>query len=130
MKDPEQNEWDDDEYNYYPQYNFNSNEFKFDWKSWEKWLKDALDDIVEQDGSWIVNGKNKKFPVSDSFSKDTAKSQYFLYLGSNHYEEAMWKKEYFACDKINIMWKAHISSNAAHYLRQPAYYKGLFDILN
>lgn len=130
MKDPEQQDWDDDEYNYYPQYNFDPHEFKFDWNSWEKWLKDALNDIVEQDGSWIVNGKNKKFPVSDSFSKDTAKSQYFLYLGNNHFKEGIWKTSYFINDPINIMWKNHIASHAAHFLKQPAHYKGLFDILN
>ena len=131
MKDPEHEEWDDDDYNYYPEYSFEPHEFKFDWASWEKWFKDALNDIVEKDGSWIVGGgDNKKFPVSDSFSKDTAKSQYFLYLGNNHFEEEVWKVSYFINHPIDIMWKNHIASHASHFLKQPVYYKGLFDILN
>jgi hypothetical protein len=53
-----------------------------------------------------------------------------MYLGSNHYNEAIWKTQYFLCDDINKMWKNHISSNAAHFLKQPEYYKGLHTILN
>jgi hypothetical protein len=126
--DPEQNEYDDDEYNYYPNENYGWN-YKFDMKAWEKWLKEAIEDIVKEgDNTWVV--QPKKFPVSDSLSKDTAKSEYFLYLGSNHYKEAIWKKEYFVSDEINNLWKNHISSNAAYFLKQPNYYKGLHTILN
>lgn len=122
--DPEHNEYDDDDYKFYPQENHYQYDFKF-----EEWLKDALNDLI-QDGenSWVV--KPKKFPVSDDTSKGTSKEQFFMYLGSNHYSEAIWKNKYFVSDKLNVLYKNHISSNAAHFLKQPMYYKGLFDILN
>ena len=116
--DPEHDDYDDDEYNYYPEENYGLN-YKFDAKAWEEWIKKAIEDIIQEDeNTWVVQ---PKFPVSDEFSKDTAKSQYFLYLGNNHY---------FVSDEINNLWKNHIASNAAHYLKQPNYYKGLHTILN
>jgi len=128
MQDPEHDDYDDDEYNYYPDESYGW-DYKFDMKAWEKWLKKAIEDIIQEDeNTWVV--KPNKFPVSDSTPQDTSKQTYFMYLGSNHYEEAIWKKQYFVCDKINAMWKAHISSNAAHYLKQPSYYKDLHSILN
>tara|TARA_R100001163_G_C5041104_1_gene179228 strand:+ start:372 stop:824 length:453 start_codon:yes stop_codon:yes gene_type:complete len=126
--DPEQNEYDDDEYNYYPEENYGWN-YKFDMQAWEKWLKQAIEDIIQEDeNTWVV--QPKKFPVSDSTPQDTSKQTYFMYLGSNHYQEAIWTKEYFISDEVNILWKNHISSNAAHYLKQPNYYRGLYNILN
>ncbi len=130
MYDPEHEDYDDDEYKYYPDGGeFKKYEFKFDWTVWEKWLKDALDDIIQEgDNQWIVDGK--KFPVSDSASQDTSKDQYFMYLGSNHYKEPIWKAKYFINDKLNTAYKNHIVSHAAHFLKQPLYYKGMFDNLN
>ena len=128
MYDPEQEDYDDDEYNYYPEENYGWN-YKFDMKAWEQWLKKAIEDIIEEgDNTWIV--QPKKFPVSESTPQDTSKQTYFMYLGSNHYEEAIWKAEYFICDKINESYKNHISQHAAYYLKQPEYYKGLHTILN
>ena len=127
MKDPEHEDYDDDEYNYYPEENYGWN-YKFDMKAWEKWLKEAIEDIIQEDeNTWIVQ---PKIPVSDSTPQDTSKQTYFMYLGSNHYSEAIWSKEFFISDEINNLWKNHISSNAAHYLKQPNYYKGLHSILN
>ncbi len=131
--DPEYNEYDDDEYKYYPdggQFNeYNKKDFKFDWASWEKWLKAALDDIIqENENTWVV--KPKKFPVSDSAPKDTSKEEYFMYLGSNHYQEPIWKTKYFINNKLNTFYKNHIASHAAYFLQQPSYYKGMFDNLN
>jgi hypothetical protein len=127
MKDPEHEDYDDDEYRFYP--DSKANKFSIDWVAWQQWLEDAIKDIVqENENTWSVNPS--KSPVSDSTPQDTSKQTYFMYLGSNHYNEAIWKKEYFLCDDINKMWKNHISSNAAHFLKQPEYYKGLHTILN
>ena len=116
MQDPEHDDYDDDEYNYYPNESYGS-DYKFDMNAWEKWLKKAIEDIIQEgDNTWIV--QPKKFPVSDSTPQDTSKQAYFMYLGSNHYEEAIWKKTYFVSDEINTLWKNHISSNAAHFLKE------------
>ena len=133
MTDPEHEDYDDDEYKYYPDGGeWSKNSFKFDWSVWEKWLKDVIDDIIEEnDNTWVVKPKqSEKFPVSDSTPKDVDNSQLFAYLGSNHYQEGVWKTKYFIKDEINELWNKHIQANAVHFLKQPRYYKGLFDILN
>ncbi len=129
MSDPEQEDYDDDEYNYYPK---NEYEYNFDISAWEKWLKQAIESIVqENENTWIVQpNESKKFPVSGSASKDVDKNKLFAYLGSNHYQEGVWKAKYFIKDEINDLWNKHIQANAVHFLKQPRYYKGLFDILN
>lgn len=132
--DPEYNEYDDDEHNYYPEYNdygypANSKKYNIDWSAWEKWLKKAIEEIVQEDeNTWLVN-PSKKFPVSDA-SKGASKEQFFMYLGSNHYDEAIWKKKHFVVDKLNLEYTNHIQSHASYFLQMPSYYKGLFDILN
>ena len=132
--DPEYNEYDDDDYNYYPEYNeygypANSKKFDIDWSAWEKWLKKAIEEIVQEDSNtWLVK-PSKKFPVSDA-SNGTSKEQFFMYLGSNHYDEAIWKKKHFVVDKLNLEYTNHIQSQASYFLQMPSYYKGLLDILN
>jgi len=132
--DPEYDEYDDDEHNYYPEYNDygypeNSKKYNIDWSAWEKWLKKAIEEIVQEDeNTWLVN-PSKKFPVSDA-SKGASKEQFFMHLGSNHYDEAIWKKKHFVVDKLNLEYTNHIQSHAAYFLQMPSYYKGLFDILN
>ncbi len=135
--DPEHKEYDDDEYNHYPQeYNEHGfpKDFKVNWKAWESWLSKAIKEIVEEDENiWVFGYENKqpkKFPVSDGLPKGAWGDKYFAYLGSNHYEEEIWKRKYFVIDKIEIEWKQHIRENAVHFLKNPSYYKGLHDILN
>ena len=143
FNDPEQNEYDDDEYKYYPdggQFNeYNEHgfpkEFKFDWSAWELWLKQALDDIVEEGKTWTVGGfdnneEEQKFPVSGALPNGALKDKYFMYLGSNHYDEAVWKAKYFIVNEIDQEYKKHIVQHAQHFLKQPSYYRGMFDILN
>ena len=137
-QDPEHENYDDDEYKYYPQpYNDYGypKEFTIDWAAWEQWLSQALKDIVEEDNNvWVFGhgskSTNKKFPVSDALPKGTLSDKYFMYLGSNHYDESVWKSKYFVCSKIEAAYKNHISSNAAYFLKQPSYYKGMFENLN
>ena len=139
-QEPEHEDYDDDEYKYYPQYNeygypYNSKKFDIDWTAWEQWLSKALKEIVEENhNTWSFgyakNNKSEKFSVSDGLSKGTLSDKYFMYLGSNHYDESVWKTKYFVCSKIEKAYKNHISSNAAHFLKQPSYYKGMFENLN
>ena len=139
-KDPEHNDYDDDDYQNYPEeyneYGYPKN-FKFDWNTWEAWLSQAIKEIYEENpNTWIVSNtpqkdQSKKFPVSDALSKGTLNyEKYFMYLGSNHYSEGLWKTKYLVHDRIEQEYKKHISANAAHVLKQPNHYRGMFDILN
>lgn len=139
-QEPEYEDYDDDEYQYYPdtgqfhEYNEHGfpKTFKFDWDSWEIWLSQAIQDIVhEKDNEWILGNykPTKEQPVSNNISK-ISKNKYFEYLGNNNYDEAIWKKKYFINDKIDQQYKKHIQSHASYFVRQPEYYKGLYDNLN
>lgn len=113
--------------------------FKFDpdaWDAWGKMLYDALNDIVEYPSNvWYIGPKfNKSFsgkslPVNSYFS-NTGKNKPFQYLGSNYQGDAIWKTKYFANDKLSIEYLNHIKSHAVHFVLQPYYYEGMFDILN
>jgi hypothetical protein len=70
----------------------------------------------------------KKFPVNSW--NPNAGGNSLQYLGSNYQGSPIWKKQYFAFDPINTEYKMHIQAHAAHFINQPIYYKGLFDILN
>lgn len=138
-QDPEHENYDDDDYNQYPSYNeygyqYNSKKFDVDWAAWEQWLSKAIQEIVEEDKNVWVFGHNlkddKKFTINNASIKDTSKDKYFMYLGSNYYNEGVWKSKYFIVDNIEVEYKQHLASNAAHFLRQPHYYKGLYDNLN
>ena len=136
-QDPEHEDYDDDDYNYYPSYNEYGypKQFDIDWAAWEKWLSKAIKDIVEEDKNvWIVGHNldktNKKFNVGDSTHKNISKQKYFMYLGSNSYDESVWKKKYFVSNKLDQQYRHHLEANAVHFLKQPNYYKGLYDNLN
>lgn len=125
----------DDDYDYEDSKNPYKHYFKFDpaaWDAWGKWLQDALNDIVEHPSNvWYIGpGFDKKsFPVNSYFS-NTGKDKTFQYLGNNYQGVPIWKKKYFVYDPINIIYKNHISNYPVHFLNQPVYYKGLFDIMN
>lgn len=131
-EDPEHEDYDDDEYNYYPEYNnygypSYSKNFNIDWAAWEKWLADTIKEIVnEDDNVWLLG--NYKSPNKNTNKK--LNDKYFMYLGSNANDEAVWKSKYFINKTIDRKYKNHISQHAVYFLNQPSYYKGLFDILN
>lgn len=132
-QDPEHEDYDDDEYNYYPEYNEygypNGKKFDIDFAAWEKWLSKAIKDIVEEDENvWLFGHK-----LSDNKKSDKDKKlddKYFIYLGSNYYDESIWKTKYFISNSLEIAYKNHLSCHPAHFLRQPTYYRGMFDNLN
>lgn len=143
-EDPEHQDYDDDEYKYFPdggQFNeYNEHgfpkEFQINWEAWEKWLSEAIKEITkENDNQWIVtqygsNEPKEEFPVSGKLPKGTLSEEHFAYLGNNHYDEAIWKVKYFINNHLDISYKNHLSSHAAYFLKQPKYYRGLFDNLN
>lgn len=111
------------------------NYFKFDpdaWDAWGKMLYDTLNDIVEYPSNvWYISSSFPKgsLPVS-SWSPNAGKGKSFQYLGSNYQGSSIWKKKYFICDRLEIIYRNHIQSHAVHFVNQPSYYKGMFDILN
>jgi hypothetical protein len=111
------------------------NYFKFDpdaWDAWGKMLYETLNDIVEYPSNvWYIGPGFPKgsLPVNDYFSK-SGSFKHSLYLGNNHYKEPIYKKIYFIHDKLNSEYKNHLRTHAVHFLQQPNYYKGMFDILN
>jgi hypothetical protein len=109
----------------------------------EPYEDDEYDDYQEEDKfdkfkhyfkfdmSWFSKidfSSFKIFPVN--YSSDAGGKPNFLYLGNNIYKEPIFKKQFFVHDKLYSLYKNHISSNAAHFIKQPSYYKGMFDILN
>ena len=128
--DPEHQDYDDDEYNFYPDYEYEGHEFKFDMKAWEKWLKDVLNDIVEENNTWTFKTNNTDLPVNDSTDSTGLNQEFFLYFGQNQYSENIWKLKYFIKEDLDIQYKNHFASNAVHILKQPLYYRSMFDLLN
>lgn len=147
MNDPydEDDEYNDDDYNYdysddpYSPYKFY---FKFDMGNTplSEWIKNMINDIIDPnqsqtkpDDTWGIIGyvpgfPIQKFPVS-SWNPNTANNK-FQYLGSNYAQEHVWKSKYWISNPIDQKYKAHLQANALHFIKQPVYYKGLFDILN
>jgi len=129
---------DYDDEKYYPDGGMHKKYFKFDeqaWDAWGKWLYDAMKDIVESSPNvWytptVVPGfPIKKFPVN-SYSPNTGKDKTFQYLGSNYDGQTIWKKKYFINNPIQSMYIDHLSGHAGYFVKQPHYYRGMFDILN
>lgn len=112
--------------------------FKFDpeaWDAWGKMLYNTLNDLFDPSSNvWyatynVPGFPSKKFPVNSYFS-NTGKDKTFQYLGNNYDGVGVWKKKYFISNPINDHHIKHLQSHATYFLKQPTYYKGLFDILN
>jgi hypothetical protein len=135
----------DENYNYDDDYedsqddleSHHKNYFKFDpdaWDAWGKMLYDTLNDIVEYPSNvWYIDASfpiaKGSFPVNDYFS-NAGSFKNSLYLGNNHYKEPIYKSKYFIHNKLDTEYKNHLIANAIHFLKQPNYYMGMFDILN
>jgi hypothetical protein len=130
--DDEDDGYDDDQYNY--EYNDQYDPYKFYFKfdvdsnsSLSDWLNNLFKDIYSIQN--IPGFPIVSFPVN-SWNSNTAKDNSFQYLGSNYHGVSIWKKKYFVSDPINIEYKLHLQAHAKHFIQQPSYYQGLFDILN
>ena len=130
--------YDDDHYDY----DNNTWYFKFDVSqnpSFSKWIHDIVNNLINPlessmmdnlDKIWGLENKNAYvFPVN-SWNPNTANDKKFQYLGSNYAGEPIWKSKYWVINPINQEYKFHLQTHAAHFINQPKYYKGLFDILN
>lgn len=130
-----QDEYEDDEHNYDNNEDKYKHYFKFDpdaWDAWGKMLYDALDDLTgHSNNTWYVYGWSpKKFPVNSYFPNTDKDKKSFQYLGNNYQNTPIWKKKYFISNPIQSMYIDHLSDHAAYFVKQPHYYKGMFDILN
>lgn len=141
------NPYDDEPYNDYDDYD-DSHDYDQSQSNWQKfyfsfdvdaggalsdWIKNIIDGIKDDNikinnipGFPVVS-----FPVNDLFSHNTVSGgDSLLYLGNNHNKEQIWKKKYFIHDKLGTDYVLHLQSHAGYFLRQPRYYKALFEILN
>ena len=125
----------DDDHDYDDNIDKYKHYFKFDqdaWDAWGKMLYDALDGLVDKSNNvWYVYGWDpKKFPVNSYLPSAGQNKNSFQYLGNNYDGKAIWKLKYFVSDPIQTMYIDHLSDHANYFIKQPHYYKGLFDILN
>lgn len=126
--------YDDEDYNYdysdkFDPYKFY---FKFDVESnssLSEWLNNLFKDIGTHNILNFPDFPVVSFPVN-SWNSNTEKGNSFQYLGSNYQGSPIWKKKYFVSDPINSEYKLHLQAHAKHFIQQPTYYQGLFDILN
>lgn len=127
--DDEDDGYDDEHYNYdygdqYDPYKFY---FKFDVTNspLSEWIQKTITDMFNNTFDKNVS----KFPVN-SWNPNTDENKSSQYLGSNYQGQPIWKKKYFISQPIQQMYKNHIATHAYHFINQPHYYKGMFDILN
>lgn len=142
--DDEHDNYDDDYYNYdygdqYDPYKFY---FKFDVSGTplSDWIADMINNVFKNPINDIDQSFNitnipgfpvVSFPVNSYFPDTENESKnLFLYLGNNYQNQPIWKNKYLVRDQINILYKNHIGSYPEYFIKQPTYYKGLFDILN
>lgn len=88
------------------------------WKKYGQWFNEITDGLFQfEPNLWIVASNNFK------------KTYDTYYVGSNIHSNNIYKKN-ILIDKLNIEYKNHINSHAKHFLEQPDYYRGMFEILN
>ena len=137
-EDYDDNEYDEDDYDYdHPSLDPYNYYFKFDVSAdspLSKWLTDMFSNIDWNQIPSIPTNNIPNFPfVSlpvNSWNPNTGTDNSAQYLGSNYAGSQIWKNKYFIYDPINIAYKLHIQAHSKHFVSQPVYYKGLFDILN
>ena len=124
---------------------YNDDPYKFYFQIDTEWLKkymdnlfkginfnklDGIENLFNYSPSVLPEGfKPISLPVS-SWLSSIAGDQTSLYLGNNYWNEGVWKKKHFIQDKLASEYVLHLQSHAGHFLQQPKYYKGLYEILN
>jgi hypothetical protein len=140
MYDPyeydDDDEYEDDQYNY--DYNDQYDPYKFYFKfdvgmnsPISDWLNNLFNNI-DVNGYNIQNVSDFpvfQFPVN-SWNPNAGQGNSYQYLGSNYASQPIWKKKYLVSDPINQQYKLHLQAHAKHFIQQPIYYNGMFDILN
>jgi hypothetical protein len=140
MNDPydEDDGYEDDQYDYDDKYDPYKYHFKFDIdsnSSLSGWIQNMISDIFKSpiDDNFKINNVYG-FPVFqvpvNSWNPITDKGHSLQFLGSNYDGDKIWKNKYFLEDKLHIQYINHLKSHCSHFIKQPSYYKGLFDILN
>jgi hypothetical protein len=128
--------YDDDYYNYD---NHDPNKYKWYFsfdvdksKSLSDWVLNQLNDLFKTD-KWTVDNSTGlpiiQFPVN-GWNPNTGNDLKFQYLGSNYQGQQIWKTKHFLGDTYNQEYRSHLQRHAAHFVKQPHYYQGMFDILN
>lgn len=134
MYQDEENFYDDDDDEYDDYHNYDDNDqydpykfsFKFDVSS--EWFQKLFNDIYYP--IYISAFPVVSIPVNDYFSNAASGYQTLLYLGNNQYGEKIYKYPNKIMTFTEQQYKEHLQSHAKHFILQPMYYKGLFDILN
>lgn len=119
--------------------------FKFDVSSnpFSDWVKKMMNELMKKSPSskkinWEDIGKIKDISdgagvwlsVNNWLQNTDSGLNSLLYLGVNYQGQPIWKNKHFVIEKTQTDYINHLSSNAVHFVKQPSYYKGLFDILN
>jgi hypothetical protein len=105
--------------------------FKFDVTNspLSDWVKKTIDSLFG-DKFNLPEVPFVSFPVNDWLSNTVSGGNSLLYLGNNHYNEPIYKAKHFIENKLQNEYTNHLQQYASHFIKQPAYYKGLYDILN
>ena len=132
MNNSDDPQYDDDPYKFY---------FQIDTEWLKKYMDnlfkgvnfnklDGIENLFNYSPSVLPEGfKPISLPVS-SWLSSIAGDNSSLYLGNNYWNEGVWKKKHFIQDKLANEYVKHLQSHAGHFLQQPKYYKGLYEILN
>lgn len=105
--------------------------FKFDVTNspLSDWVKKTIDNLFG-DKFDLPEVPFVSFPVNDWLSNTVSGGNSLLYLGNNHYNEPIYKAKHFIENKLLNTYTNHLQQHASHFIKQPTYYKGLYDILN
>lgn len=136
QEDYDDDGYDDDDYDYdHPSLHPYQYYYKFDVgpdHPISKWISDMVNNFLESSEEFkminIPGFQHQMFPVNSWHPNTGGKN--LQYLGSNYQGSPIWKKQYFVIDKVNSSYKLHLQAHAAHFIKQPIYYRGMFDILN
>jgi hypothetical protein len=124
MHEPYDDDIPDDPYKFF---------FQFDTEWIAKYINEIVKKLSESGFNYEIKNIEgfpyKSLPVN-SWLSNTAADSSSLYLGNNYWNEGVWKKQHFIQDKLQSEYIKHLQSNANHFLYQPKYYKGMFEILN
>lgn len=130
--DEENDEYYNDNYqdDEYDNTDINKLYFKFDVSSspLSDWITNLLGDMYNIQN--IPGFPFVSLPVNSYFSNTDNGFNSILYLGNNYQNQPIWKTKYFVKNSLEIEYKNHIKQYPSYFVKQPVYYKGLFDILN